>query len=215
MQILIAKDGKQTGPFTEAQITEMLASGAVSRSDLAWHPGLTGWVTLEKILGSTAPSNPTGTVATVAPQLPTDLVLAERGTRLGAVALDCLIALFCIGPGALMVSLADRQSDAMTVIGAILLGIGFLGLLITQCYLLSTRGQTLGKRMVGVRVVKFADNSNPGFVGACLLRLIVPSIIGGLPLVGPVFSIIDFCFIFQADRRCLHDLIAGTKVVKV
>ncbi len=191
----------------------MLASGAVMRSDLAWHQGLPGWVPLESILGSATPPPP-GALTASATEQGGGLILAERGARLGAVALDCLIALGCTAPGFLMIVINDKQNDAVTVIGAILLAIGFLGLLITQIYLLSTRGQTLGKRIVGVRIVKFADNSNPGFVGACLLRLIVPSIIGGLPIVGSIFFIIDVCFIFQADRRCLHDMIAGTKVVK-
>ena len=31
---------------------------------------------------------------------------------------------------------------------------------------------------------------------------------------GGLFSIVDICFIFRDDRRCIHDLIAGTQVVK-
>jgi uncharacterized RDD family membrane protein YckC len=30
-----------------------------------------------------------------------------------------------------------------------------------------------------------------------------------------VFWVTDSCFIFRADHRCLHDLMAGTKVVMV
>jgi uncharacterized RDD family membrane protein YckC len=92
--------------------------------------------------------------------------------------------------------------------------VAVLALFITQMYLLSTRGQSLGKKFVGVRIVKYADNANPGFVHACLLRAIVPALIGAVPFVGGLFSIIDICFIFGEERRCLHDLIAGTKVVK-
>ena len=32
--------------------------------------------------------------------------------------------------------------------------------------------------------------------------------------LGFVFLLVDFCFIFREDARCLHDLSAGTKVVK-
>ena len=45
------------------------------------------------------------------------------------------------------------------------------------------------------------------------LREIVPAIIGAIPLIGFVFYIVDVCFIFRTDRRCVHDLMANTKVV--
>jgi hypothetical protein len=35
-----------------------------------------------------------------------------------------------------------------------------------------------------------------------------------VPILGAIFWITDSLFIFRADRRCLHDLMAGTKVVR-
>lgn len=211
MEILIAKDGKQTGPYSEAQLKEMLESGQLSRSDLAWHAGLTGWVPLSSVLATAALPLGSSVVPGMPPK-PGELVLAEPGRRLGAIALDSVIATVCIGAG-LMVMEVDR-SDVVQIIGWIMVGVGTLGLLITQIYLLSTRGQTLGKKIVGVRIVRFEDNSNPGFLHACLVRLLVPSLLNSIPILGFVFFIIDSCFIFRDDRRCIHDLLAGTKVVK-
>jgi uncharacterized RDD family membrane protein YckC len=212
MQIYIGRNGEKQGPYPEAQVREMLAAGALSPTDLAWHEGLSGWMPLQSVLGGA--SAPAGPVSPIIPGVGvSDPNLAERGTRLGAVLLDSLIALVCAAPGGIVLAIADGD-DTGTVIGSILLGIGFLALAVVQIYLLSTRGQTLGKRMVSVRIVKFQDNSNPGFVGAVLLRSFVPALLGGIPIVGPLFSIVDICFIFSEDRRCLHDLIAGTKVVK-
>ena len=37
---------------------------------------------------------------------------------------------------------------------------------------------------------------------------------GRLTTVGVAFLFLDYCFIFREDRRCLHDLIAGTTVVR-
>ena len=34
-----------------------------------------------------------------------------------------------------------------------------------------------------------------------------------IPVLGPLFSLVNVCFIFREDRRCIHDLIAGTQVV--
>jgi uncharacterized RDD family membrane protein YckC len=65
-----------------------------------------------------------------------------------------------------------------------------------------------------IRIVSFDDESNPGFVKAFLLRVFVNGLIGAVPFVGFVYSLVDIFFIFRDDRRCLHDLIAGTKVVK-
>jgi len=50
MQIFIAKDKQQTGPFSEEQVQAMVASGMVSHSDLAWHEGLSGWIPLNQVL---------------------------------------------------------------------------------------------------------------------------------------------------------------------
>ena len=105
------------------------------------------------------------------------------------------------------------DNDTTQIIGGILIGLVFLALLGIQIYLLTTRGQTIGKKMTRVKIVKYDDGSNPGFVHACLLRLIVPGFINGIPFVGAVFPIVDACFIFSEERRCIHDLIASTKVV--
>ncbi len=36
-----------------------------------------------------------------------------------------------------------------------------------------------------------------------------------VPFVGGLFALIDALFIFRKDHRCIHDHIAGTKVVQV
>lgn len=41
----------------------------------------------------------------------------------------------------------------------------------------------------------------------------VPAVISAIPLAGAAFGLVDILFIFRADRRCIHDLIAGTHVV--
>ena len=88
--------------------------------------------------------------------------------------------------------------------------------------LLHRFGQTVGKRVVGTRVVRLdGDRVSLGrFVflrGLVLwgLGVIVDILLGSsnLRLEGWLGATVDGLFILRADRRCLHDLIAGTRVV--
>jgi uncharacterized RDD family membrane protein YckC len=165
------------------------------------------------------PFTPPSATIDAAPAPVTNAALAERGSRLAAVLLDGLTflpmgILFGIG-----VAMAPRSTDAPSApspMMGVLMGIGglyALGIAIYQIYLLSTRGQTLGKKWMGIKIVKL-DGSNPGFVGAVLLRAFVNGLIGAIPYLGMVYSLVDILMIFREDRRCVHDMIAGTRVVK-
>src|SRR5262249_1994463 len=101
-------------------------------------------------------------------------------------------------------------------IAEVRLGIWILGSLVflsIQMILLSLRGQTLGKMAMGIRIVNFADASNPCFRRAVVRRGLVPALIGAIPGFGALFGLADAFFIFGEEKRCIHDLIAGTKVV--
>ena len=90
--------------------------------------------------------------------------------------------------------------------------LGFL--ILYQWYLLSTQGQTIGKQLMKIRIVRFEDNGTAGFVKAVLLRGFVNGLIGAIPLLGFIYSLVDICFIFREDRRCIHDMIGGTHVIQ-
>jgi len=49
MQIHIAKNGQQLGPYTEEQLGELLQTGQVSYDDLAWTEGMADWQLLRTI----------------------------------------------------------------------------------------------------------------------------------------------------------------------
>ena len=61
MQIHIARDGKQLGPFSLEEINRQLAAGTLSLSDNAWYEGASGWAPL-----STVPGVATGAASTAA-----------------------------------------------------------------------------------------------------------------------------------------------------
>lgn len=137
--------------------------------------------------------------------------LAGRGARLGAALLDIVIFAACLAPG--IIALSSSDSDMGKGVGIALLVIAWLALMIVQAVFLIKRGQSLGKMAVGIKIVRVSDESVPGFVKVFLLRLFVPNLLYGIPYLGVVLLLVDLLFIFREDRRCLHDLIAETKVV--
>jgi len=68
--------------------------------------------------------------------------------------------------------------------------------------------------MARIKIVMNNGDGQPGFVHAWLLRAFLPGVIEAVPYVGGLFGLIDILFIFGDERRCIHDLMAGTKVVE-
>jgi uncharacterized RDD family membrane protein YckC len=149
---------------------------------------------------------------------------AGRGIRLLARIVDGLIGgipamvLFMSAFGPVLTAVKVAQEAGVPLETPPPLSFGSLGLLllwfiiftVIQLVYLTTRGQTLGKMICKVKIVMLADGKNGGFVPNVLIRTIVNALIGMIPGYG----IVDILFIFREDRRCLHDLIAGTIVVK-
>ena len=134
-------------------------------------------------------------LASLSQVLPLASVAAGRGTRLGASIIDALIYLI---PYFFFLRLSP-------ILGAIAIGAIF----VYQMYLLSKDGQTLGKKVLRIRIVKINTGLNGGFVANVLLRVIFNGVLGLIPF----YSLVDVLFIFRSDRRCIHDFIAGTQVV--
>ena len=76
-----------------------------------------------------------------------------------------------------------------------------------------TNGQTIAKRMVGIKVVR-KDGSRASFARIFWLRNVVNSIPNLIPFVSDVYVLVDSVLIFGATRQCLHDRIADTIVVR-
>jgi uncharacterized RDD family membrane protein YckC len=240
MFTILGADGNEYGPASLAQVRAWMNAGRANLDTRAKLPGETEWRRLGDIPefnGETSASLPP-TLDGSAPAASTPVAsehrepeLADRLTRLTAVSLDTLIGIVVAIPGGLILGEAFLEAVVAMVrgqypdfseiepgrllIGFAVLGLATFALQLVQIYLVSTRGQTLGKRFLGIRIVRASDGSNPGFARAWLLRALVPGIIGVLPTIGSVFTIVNYGFIFRADRRCLHDLLADTRVVKV
>ena len=78
---------------------------------------------------------------------------------------------------------------------------------------LKATGQTLGKKMAKTRIVTM-NGKKPEVTDLAFKRYAFVAMINLIPVIGGVLSLVDVVLVFKADRRCLHDMVAGTKVVK-
>ncbi|MBC8008820.1 MAG: RDD family protein [Burkholderiales bacterium] len=160
--------------------------------------------------------------------------LARRDARLGAFLLDLAVSLALAGPGLWWLmhafaavsphvdiealkagtpSFADFQLLVLHLSAPLLaVLVPSLVLLVIQTWLLTTRGQTLGKKWLRIRIVR-TDGRAADFVQVFLLRSMALQLVALIPVVGVLISVADPLLIFRADRRCLHDLLAGTTVI--
>jgi uncharacterized RDD family membrane protein YckC len=149
--------------------------------------------------------------------------LAERGTRFFSQMVDGLfffVALIPVlivgaqngvfrggGPSVLFRAFTSGTSGAVS-------GVAWPGLMLFQAYLVTTRGQSIAKRWFRIRIVKL-DGSPVNFVSGVLLRNWLLVILQQIPGINMFVGLLDALFIFRQDRRCIHDLIAGTKVINL
>ena len=146
-----------------------------------------------------------------------DVVLADRGTRLGAAILDGFAAVIFVLPAMFVIPWLEREGSgtneaAVAVMwGLMMLGMG--ALLVLNLVWLHRYGQTIGKRLLKIKVLR-TDGSRCALSRIVFARWLPVSLIGALPLVGPIMQLVDSLMIFREDHRCLHDLIADTIVVR-
>jgi uncharacterized RDD family membrane protein YckC len=140
------------------------------------------------------------------------LEVAERGTRLAAVIVDGLSTLVLLVPVFLTIPFA-RDNDNLAVVIIVLMVLGGLGLIAWNCVLLERNGQTIGKKVMGIKVVR-RDGSHCGLGRIFGLRYLPVTMLGAVPFLGAFVSLADILMIFGEERRCLHDHFADTLVVK-
>jgi len=96
-----------------------------------------------------------------------------------------------------------------TIVSLMIVSIVFLSV---NGYLLTKRGQTVGKLVAQTQIVSEQDELVP-CLKIFLLRYLFFWFLGILPGLGRLLSLGDSLAIFRGNRRCWHDQLAGTKVV--
>lgn len=144
--------------------------------------------------------------------------LAGRGERLGASILDSIIVAIAVGVPAFMSFDWDtlktgNYMDAIRPGGIAVAVIAALALIGITIHLVHKNGQTIGKKVCGIKVVR-SDFSRASLARIFWLRNVVNGIPSVIPYVGNVYGLVDNAFIFNERRQCLHDKIADTIVIK-
>jgi uncharacterized RDD family membrane protein YckC len=145
------------------------------------------------------------------------IAFATRSERLGAAMIDSLIQAAVLFPIqiALGVYRGFPRVQPQAPLAHMMWGLGGLGVyLAIHGYLLAQRGQTIGKRLVGIRIVNVGDGAQTSIARIVGLRILPIQLVTLVPKVGIFAALVDAVIIFRKDRRCVHDHLAGTMVVK-
>lgn len=154
-----------------------------------------------------------------------ELDLASPWQRIGARILDVLpFAAIGILAAILLPLMRDSHGGGATMLVTIIAVGAFIGLLIYNLVIMSRDGQSIGKKILDIRVIT-EDGDNPGFVKYCLVREFAYNVIffligmisktlGDLLTVIASIACLVMLFMESRNRQTLQDLLAKTLVIK-
>lgn len=239
MQIYLARNNQQAGPYSLEQVNQMLANGQVVLTDLAWHEGMPEW----KILGDLTQGKnfyqPALSAASLIAPWPTTAQvksadpineLASVNQRILAKIIDLLlwfpasiIPMFFIDSAtsekinkinSSFGEITTHQTEVFALLPSAALwavAIFAIVLLACQAFLIARTGQSVGKKVMKIRIVDDQTGKKTTLTRSFLLRSIV--FIIAYNFFFPLFFV-DLAFLFTDRYRTLHDRLAKTIVVK-
>ncbi|HEX7644628.1 MAG TPA: RDD family protein [Burkholderiaceae bacterium] len=157
---------------------------------------------------------PQSVIADAAPDTP----LATRLERFLAALLDGLImgcvtlipAIVFFGGWMSYMGVAASHQFIFPVVSGV---VGFGLFILINGVFLARDGQTIGKKAMGIKIVR-TDGSKADFARIIVWRQAPIWVAQAIPFIGSVLGLIDVLLIFRDSRRCIHDDIADTKVIK-
>ncbi len=145
--------------------------------------------------------------------------LASRWLRFWGAVIDTVIqviAFFMVIFPLGLIELASSDPFAFDLaeqLTSLVFGFGLF--LLIHGYPLLTRGQTIGKMLLRIQIVSYSDNKILPFGKLFVFRYLILGVVYYIPFIGTLMGLVNACFIFGEERRCIHDLMANTKVVMV
>lgn len=253
LQIYLARNNQQAGPYSLEQVNQMLASQQVLLTDLAWHQGLSEWKVLGELTQGQLVYQPQGYSTTTANTSIFDtprqhhqtvtstqtsnkeVKIAGLGKRITAKLVDLAIFLvpqlavswyyfpFDAIPDFSQPISAEEQIKIAQLLTERIPNVLEYGLLIysllivlVQMQLVTTSGQSIGKKIFKLRIVDVESNQIVGAMRGFMLRsvlfIVISQFLGLFPFL--IFVLIaDFLLLFSKQHRTLHDRICNTKVI--
>lgn len=148
-----------------------------------------------------------------------DAPLADLGSRFFAKLIDnALVFIPIVLAGVLSVPFAGEPGEDPPPAVLLFMGLALLVVFVLQIYQwiqIASVGQSIGKSLLGIKIVK-VDGSPVDFISGVLIRIWVPNFAMGVLnqcCMGWVIVLADAIPALQPDRRAIHDHLAGTKVV--
>ena len=208
MEIYISRDGERSGPYSLEEINRQLAAGTLIPQDLGWSESSPGWKPLLSFVGVIVPGGASSTAVPTSLATPVTFGLPEYAgfwIRGWALMIDAVI----VGTFALLIAMWLKFASAESV-GPVALA-PILQTLLVWIYMpalwFSPMQATAGQRICRLRVVDAMDGGRITFMRG-LLRVL------GMTLSGLILGIGFLMAAFTERKRALHDIIAGTCVVK-
>jgi uncharacterized RDD family membrane protein YckC len=142
-------------------------------------------------------------------------LIASKMNRFFAALIDGIILMIAVAPfmfftGTLTLIMNGQQPTFLQNLSGALFAVAVFFILNT--HFLMKSGQTIGKKMLGIKIVDM-DGNLPSFSKHLIKRYAMHFGLGQIPVVGQILSLINILFVFGKDARCGHDHLAGTKVV--
>ena len=143
--------------------------------------------------------------------------LASRWSRLGGAIIDAVIGMAVGFPIMYLTGAWEKaMAGSLPILDTIILGVyGFVMFALLHGYFLKNQGQTIGKKLVGIKIVSVDTKKILTLNKVLAYRYLPVSVVTNIPVVGQFLALVDIFFIFGKNRRCVHDFIAGTRVIKV
>jgi len=136
---------------------------------------------------------------------------APRGRRLLAQAIDLGILLLVSLPLVKALTHGDMERLAAYAMNSAPAWLGIIGF---NLFILDSCGQTIGKRLMKIRIVA-TDGARVGLSKLLFIRYLPFAALASLPYLGPVVILLVILSGLRKDGRGIHDYLADTQVVEL
>ena len=219
MEWFYALNGKQEGPVSEVELTQLLRNGVITTATLVWHAGMADWKPYSAVIGM-PPVPPPPAASYAPPYVPpvaypaaSGFVYAGFWIRFWAYVIDGIVigairSIVLLPLGLSMIEDHPFRSPGwfITHVGEA----GFSSFVITAAYFVffwTQYGATPGKMVCKLKVV--TPEGNPISIGQAVGRYF------GQILSGIILCIGFLMVAWDDEKRSLHDRLAETRVIRV